>query len=393
MRILYIWHAAVEPGFRRLLDTMSKEADVSLTLVTAHRWTESGRDQHWDNHTPSSYPAYGLLVAFRNHIRSFFFVNKFSIMRILLKTKPDIIYIKEEPYSLAAFQWVLFARIFSRKSRILIESDENLVLRQPLPYHWIERFVLHAIDGIACVPTDGIELYKAKGFQKKIYKTSYFVNETLFLPLEKKEASSYFPEVDTSLPAIGYVGRITEEKGIDTLLEAAKSLLSAGYRFHLYLLGSVNLSFQPTLATLLSDPLLENTVHLLKARPMEHLVYFYNLMDAIVLPSKTTSWWKEQFGRVIVESQACGTPVIGSSSGEIPHVVGDPSFVFEENNATALAEIMKKIVSQEISKPQISQKLRTLALSRFSLSSVARQKLAMMKDILTSPPASREKGR
>ncbi len=381
MKILYIWHAAVEPGFRRLLDTMSNQRDVSLTLVTAHRWTESGRDQRWDRGVSFPYPAYGLLVAFRNHIRSFFFVNKFRIMNILLKTKPDVIYIKEEPYSLAAFQWVLFARIFSGKSRILIESDENLVLRQPLPYHLIERFVLSSIDGIACVPTDGMELHKAKGFQGKIYKTSYFVNESVFHPCDKKEASPYFPEIDTSLPAIGYVGRVTEEKGIDTLLEATRALLSRGYRFHVYLLGSINPAFQQELEKWLSDPLLQETVHVLKARPMDHLVYFHNLIDALVLPSKTTSWWKEQFGLVIVESQACGTPVIGSSFGEILYVVGDPAFVFEENNAEALAAIMEKIVSGQISKSQLSENVRALALSRFSFSSVARQKLKMMKEV------------
>lgn len=384
MKILYIWHAAVEPGFRKLLDTISKEVGVILTLVTAHRWMESGRDQRWDKHTPSIYPAYGLRIAFRNHIRSFFFVNPFRIIYILLKTKADIIYIKEEPYSIAAFQWVLLSRIFSRKSRILIESDENLILHQPFPYHWIERFVLRSINGIACVPTDGMKLYKDKGFRGKIYKTSYFVNENTFFPLEKQEASTYFPEVDTSIPSIGYVGRITEEKGIDTLFASTKSLLSKGYRFHVYLLGTINPTFQQELERWISDPVLQDTVHILKTRPMDHLVYFYNLMDAIVLPSKTTSWWKEQFGRVIAESQACGTPIIGSSSGEIPYVVGDPSFVFEEGNAEALANIMEKIISEQISKTQLSEKVRDRALSHFSLSSVARQKLEMMKDVLDS---------
>ncbi len=381
MKILYIWHAAVEPGFRKLLDKMSQLNGISLTLVTTHKWKESGREQKWDKTINLPYKAYGLFVVFPNHIRSFFFLNIFKIIFILLRTKPDIIYLKEEPYSIAAFQWVVLSHIFSRESKIIIESDENLIFTQPFPYSWIEKFVLNSIDSIACVPTDGIKLYRTKGFKGQIYKTSYFIDEEVFHSIDKEKASLHFPEINTSMPSIGYVGRITEEKGIDTLIEATKILISKGYKFNVYLLGSVNPEFKTKLESFLSDPLVKEHLHLLKARPMEKLVFFYNLMDAIVLPSKTTSWWKEQFGRVIIESQACGTPVIGSSSGEIPYVIGDSFFVFEEGNPLALATIMEKIVSGQISKSQASEKVKTLALSRFSLSNVIKQKLEIMENV------------
>lgn len=45
---------------------------------------------------------------------------------------------------------------------------------------------------------------------------------------------------------------------------------------------------------------------------------FFASIDVLVLPSRTTATWKEQFGRVLVEAMACQTPVIGSDSGEIP---------------------------------------------------------------------------
>jgi glycosyltransferase involved in cell wall biosynthesis len=41
-------------------------------------------------------------------------------------------------------------------------------------------------------------------------------------------------------------------------------------------------------------------------------------LDALVLPSRTTPAWKEQYGRVLVEAMAAGVPVLGSSSGAIP---------------------------------------------------------------------------
>ena len=59
-------------------------------------------------------------------------------------------------------------------------------------------------------------------------------------------------------------------------------------------------------------------------------------LDVLVLPSLTTPSWKEQFGRVLQEAMACAIPVVGSDSGEIPHVIGDAGLVTPEGDAAAL---------------------------------------------------------
>jgi glycosyltransferase involved in cell wall biosynthesis len=71
---------------------------------------------------------------------------------------------------------------------------------------------------------------------------------------------------------------------------------------------------------------------------------FYEEIHAIVLPSLTRPFWKEQFGRVIIEATASGRAVIGSSSGAIPEVmkqVGMP-FNFQEGD---LEDLLKKVKS------------------------------------------------
>lgn len=62
----------------------------------------------------------------------------------------------------------------------------------------------------------------------------------------------------------------------------------------------------------------------------EDLIKYYNSMDVFVLPSLTTKIWKEQLGRALIEAMACEVPVIGSSSGAIPEVIGDAGLVFRE---------------------------------------------------------------
>src|SRR5207245_4143431 len=57
---------------------------------------------------------------------------------------------------------------------------------------------------------------------------------------------------------------------------------------------------------------------------------YLNAMDVLCAPSQTTSHWREQFGRMLVEAFACGVPVVGSDSGEIPYVINGSGLVVGE---------------------------------------------------------------
>ncbi|AIY85866.1 MULTISPECIES: glycosyltransferase family 4 protein [unclassified Thermotoga] len=54
---------------------------------------------------------------------------------------------------------------------------------------------------------------------------------------------------------------------------------------------------------------------------------YMNAMDVMVLPSRNEGW-----PCVVLEAQACGTCVIGSSNGGIPEAIGFPEYVVEEGN-------------------------------------------------------------
>jgi glycosyltransferase involved in cell wall biosynthesis len=53
----------------------------------------------------------------------------------------------------------------------------------------------------------------------------------------------------------------------------------------------------------------------------------------------------EQFGRVIVEAQSCGVPVLGSTCGAIPEVIGDGGWVVPERDPDALAKVLDMIAA------------------------------------------------
>src|SRR5260221_14335510 len=77
--------------------------------------------------------------------------------------------------------------------------------------------------------------------------------------------------------------------------------------------------------------------------PPARLAAQFCQIDALVLRSLTTPVWKEQFGRVLTEAMACGVPVVGSSSGAIPEVIGEAGLIFPEGDAAALAGCLAKL--------------------------------------------------
>jgi glycosyltransferase involved in cell wall biosynthesis len=95
----------------------------------------------------------------------------------------------------------------------------------------------------------------------------------------------------------------------------------------------------------------------------------------LVLPSETRPNWKEQFGRVIIEAIACGTPVIGSDSGEIPYVLQATGggFTFPEGQPEALAEKLQQLILNPLLRSQLVERGRAVVLQNYTNSSLAQR--------------------
>ena len=79
--------------------------------------------------------------------------------------------------------------------------------------------------------------------------------------------------------------------------------------------------------------------------PSYQVVTHLQALDVLCLPSLTRKNWKEQFGRVLAEAMVASCVVVGSSSGEIPKVIGDAGLIFPEGDSEALAGSLEKLAS------------------------------------------------
>ena len=289
----------------------------------------------------------------------------------LARLRPDVLHMDEEPYNLATF---LALRAAARLGiRATFFTWQNLHRHYPWPFAQMEqanyRRAAVAIAGNAAAAT----VLRAKGYAGEIAVIPQFgVDPEVFAPLPANHA----PAQQAAL-RIGYAGGLLPEKGVDLLLRAGAQLAAP---WRLVVAGEGEQ--QPALAALATQLGVAERVTLLGRRASDDMAAFYHGLDVLVLPSRTLPNWMEQFGRVLVEAMACGVPVVGSSSGEIPHVIGDGGLIFPEGDAGALARCLQSLAEDPAQRAALGTAGRRRVLAHYTMRQIAEQTAAVYGRLL-----------
>jgi glycosyltransferase involved in cell wall biosynthesis len=136
-----------------------------------------------------------------------------------------------------------------------------------------------------------------------------------------------------------FVGRLSPEKGIDTLL-AAWTLLQekdALTGHELIVIG------EGPERTRLEQLAVGLSVKFTGQKPTEEVYEMIGQSKGLIFPSE----WYETFGRVAVEAYAEGVPVIASAIGAVQELVidGETGFLFEPGSAADLAEKIEWLIN------------------------------------------------
>ena len=119
-------------------------------------------------------------------------------------------------------------------------------------------------------------------------------------------------------------------------------------------------------------------VHFVGFVPQEHLPTLYSRAKLTVLPSLY-----EGFGYTTLESMAAATPVVCTTAGSLPEVVGDAALTVPADDSVALAEAVNTVLTnQALRKQLIIEGLKRCKM--FSWSSTAKQTLAIIEQILSA---------
>lgn len=151
------------------------------------------------------------------------------------------------------------------------------------------------------------------------------------------------------MPYILYVGNQRAHKNVDNLLKALASL-AAPYKVDLAITGSAT----PHTTAVIEQLGLRERVHFLGHLSDEDLATAYRGAIASVMPSHY-----EGFGLPVIESMACGTPVVCSNVTSLPEVAGDAA-VLVEPTAESIASGLTRLLSD----PELQEELSKRGIAR-----------------------------
>jgi glycosyltransferase involved in cell wall biosynthesis len=197
------------------------------------------------------------------------------------------------------------------------------------------------------------------------------------------------PASDTVLRSYGiepgsryllYVGGLSPHKNLPRLIEAFAIVNASDTR--LILVGDIGDVFHthvPFLRETVGRFGLGDRVHFTGFVPDADLGHLYRRAYALVQPSLM-----EGFGLPPVEAMACGTPVLASTAGSLPEIIGDAGVFFDPTDIEAMADAMCSLLVDQC----LRDRLAGLGLERaaqFTWSSAARSLLNCFEEVAPGP--------
>jgi len=364
MRVLMISKALVVAAYQRKLEEIAAHPDVDeLTAVIPRAWDGQA-------YQPGYVNGYRTLVEPIRFDGQFHLFHFPTLGRILRESRPDVVHVDEEPYNVATF--LATRQAVSIGARPIFFTWQNLDRRYPPPFRWFERYVYrhsrHAIAGNA----EAVEVLRAKRYRGPASVIPQFgVDPELFAPDPAGSRTGDRPFT------IGALNRLTPEKGVEVLLDAV-ARLPGDWRLRFVGNGPLREAI-PSRARELG---VAARVTVEPAVPSTEVPAVLRALDVLVLPSLTTPSWKEQYGRVLQEAMACAIPVVGSDSGEIPHVIGEAGLVTPEGDASALAAALDRLMADRSLRLTLGESGRVRALERFTQASVAARTVEVYRQVM-----------
>ncbi len=359
MKILVASHTYIVDLNREKFRALAQlEPDIEVNLVVPKRWRPGGvQNKIIDSEFIDEGSFKVIPISNFSQNNQGLLTFGLDLISLLKQFKPDIIQVEQGSKALTYAELITLNKLLGLKAKNLFFTWWNLPYALKFPISALENYNLKNTDGIVVGNKDGAEILRQRGYQGAMeIMPQLGVDERLFKPHPQPELRAKLG-IQPHEFVVGFVGRFVEEKGLLTLTQALAGLKALPWKG--VLLGRGEL--RETLIQQATELGIRERLIWIDSVPHDQVQCYINLMNTLVLPSETTYkfktltsvGWKEQFGHVLIEAMACKVPVIGSNSGEIPHVIGQGGLIFPEKNVDILQDCLRQLMEN----PHLGQKL------------------------------------
>ena len=253
-----------------------------------------------------------------------------------------------------------------------------------LHLRWSTRFALSRAEQIITVSNftkQEIFRYFLMAQEDKISVVHHGYDKALYHPVVDRTADSRILDYyRLEKPYFIYIGRLESKKNIVGLLNAFRNFCQArpNDKTMLVLAGQRSHDYAP-INNLLADPIIKGRAKELGWVPEQDLPVLLRQSMAFIYPS-----WYEGFGLPVIQSMACGVPVLASRVGSLPEIGAHAALYFDPADQDELLDKMKQLADDAVLRRQLSQAGLRRAV-KFSWSQAAAQTLEILKQSHDSP--------
>ncbi len=213
-------------------------------------------------------------------------------------------------------------RLFRKSMKLIYQQHMQIGLNKKDFFH---TFRFKAIDKwISPLPFLKVEIGLRTHFplnRVEVIPIGLDTSKFLKNKYSKKEARDLLG-IQTDLPLLGIIGRISEKKGQLFVVESVLELKNQGFHVELLIFGSATINdendqkYDQKLRNFVINNGLSDSIHFIDYQ--SDVSKFYNAIDVFVLASHS-----ETYGMVTIEAMLSGVPVVATNSGGTPEILAN----------------------------------------------------------------------
>jgi glycosyltransferase involved in cell wall biosynthesis len=365
VRALIVSRAYADPSARGKLRALTG-LDVAVTAAVPDRWVPAGLDREERTGADQDGGLRVVPVPIRGRAApgadSYWHIR--TVRNLLDEVRPDLVQVEEEPGSNGAAAVARAARRL--KLPYVVLTRETLPVSRGTLARLRRNRTLSGAAGLIAV-NDLAGRLALRGHDSLPHRTIPQLGVPLPAPVVRAPHTGL---------ALGFVGRLIPEKGLDLLFRAAVKLVG---RWTITVVGTG--PAQEELEGLAERLGIAGRVTWLGALPRSGVEEVWPKLDVLVTPSRTTPRWIEVFPRAPLEAMAHGIAVVGSAAGAIPEIVGDAGIVVPEEDVGALADALQRLHDTPAEHQRLGAAARQRVVDRYTDAAVARDTLAFWREV------------
>jgi glycosyltransferase involved in cell wall biosynthesis len=364
-RVLVLSHTYLQPSHRGKLRALAARG-LEVTVAIPQRWREPwfGRpiDVAWERQGGLEVfplPASGAGPATTYARR--------ALKALLRDRRPDLVQVEEEPSAPAARQVFSAARRLGLPVVLYTHQNVETAPDQGWWTRWTQRRMLRKLTGLIA----GSDL---AGTLVRGHAPNLPISVIPQLGALAPHEPQHIPHEGL---AIGFVGRLVPQKGLDNLLQALALQRAAKWRLTIVGDGPE----RERLEALATELRLAARVRWTGGLPAEQVANLWPDLDVLVLPSRASKVWRETNGQVLMEAMANEVAVLGTDSGVIPELIGDAGIVVPDGDLQALANAIDRL-GDHAARRTLAHAARARALRLYSDDAIAERTLQFWQQLV-----------